>query len=125
MQIRFTVFVELLAQFAPKQLVSQPNAISIDDIALAIFGDLLDPPVAVIFFNFAAIHSLRFTCKSQYAAELVQARFRVWWNCNQILVASLPSPFSAGLRVRISMFAFGGKARGTTLLACAFEITGR
>ncbi len=53
LQICLARLVRLLGHFAPKQLVSQPNAIGINDIALAIFGDLLDPTVAVIFFSVA------------------------------------------------------------------------
>ena len=32
----------------PKQFISQPNAVCIDDVTLAILGDILDSAVAVI-----------------------------------------------------------------------------
>jgi hypothetical protein len=70
--------VRLRGQFAPKQFVSQPDPIRIDDIALAILGDLLNTAVALMFFNFAAVHFLRFARKSHDAAALVQTRFRIW-----------------------------------------------
>jgi len=42
-------------QLAPKQLVPQPNAIGVDDIALTVIGDVLNSALSKIFLDFATI----------------------------------------------------------------------
>ena len=54
-QIRFARLECRIGQLAAKQLVPQPNAIGIDDIALTVVGDVLNSPFPKIFLDFATI----------------------------------------------------------------------
>jgi hypothetical protein len=57
-QIRFTRLECNIGQLAPKQLVSQPNAIGVDDITFTIVGDLLDLAIEEVSLDLGAIHAV-------------------------------------------------------------------
>ena len=56
--------------------MSQPNSISVYDIAFAIVSDVLNSPVAKQFFDFPTINIFRFSRKTHYSAQFVEGRFR-------------------------------------------------
>ncbi len=49
-----------IGQLAPKQFVSQPNAIGVDDIVLTVIGDVLNSPFPKIFLDLATVDTIGF-----------------------------------------------------------------
>src|SRR3974390_1891945 len=58
-----------------KKLVTQPKAIRIDNIGLAVVRDFSDLPLKVVTLNFAAVDLLRLAWQSHDSAKLVQCNF--------------------------------------------------
>ena len=52
--------------------MAQPDTISVDDIALAIIGNVLNSPFAKILFDLRSIDAIRLTCEPHYAAQFVE-----------------------------------------------------
>ena len=61
-------------QFSLKQFMPQPHTIRVDHITLAISGNFVDPTVAMILLDLAAVHSIGLPRQSHYTANLVQTR---------------------------------------------------
>src|SRR5207248_997059 len=61
-------------QSTSKQLMAQPEAIGVDDIALAVLGDLADVSVPIVFLDLCAADSVRLSRQAHHTAQLVQRR---------------------------------------------------
>jgi hypothetical protein len=67
--------LEVSVRQAPaKEFVPQPEPIGIDDIALAVFGDLSDAAVMVEFFDVRSADTVRLSRQAHHAAQLMQRR---------------------------------------------------
>ena len=56
---------------AAKQLVDEPNAVSVQDVAFAIASDFLDLASVDHFLYAAAVNSLRLPRQTQYLADFI------------------------------------------------------
>ena len=65
----------LIGQLAPKQLVPEPNAIGIDDITLAVIGDLLNPAFPKVPFDVPTRYTIGLSRQPHHTANLVQRCF--------------------------------------------------
>ena len=57
-QVRLTRLECNIGQLAPKQLVSQTNAIGVDNISLTIVGDLLDLSIEEVSLDVGSINAV-------------------------------------------------------------------
>jgi hypothetical protein len=57
-QIRLTRLECNVGQLASKQLVSQPNAMGVDDITFTVVGDHLDLAIEELSLDLAGIHAV-------------------------------------------------------------------
>ena len=63
-----------VGQPAAERFITQPYAIGVDDIALAILGNLANAPVSIIFIDLCSIHPIGLSGEPHDAAQLVQRR---------------------------------------------------
>ena len=64
-----------------KEFIAQPDPVGVDNIALAIFGNLADVTVAVVLLDLAASDPFWLTRQTHYAAQLVQVALP--WKLNE------------------------------------------
>ena len=62
------------AQPSAKQLVAKPDAIGVDDIGLAVIGDLLDFAVLKVAMHLAAVDAVGLPGQPHNLADFVQRR---------------------------------------------------
>ena len=66
-----------ITQTTDKEFIPEPDAIGVDDIALAILGNLPNVTVTIILLDFCTAHAIGFPRKSHHAAEFVQRHLRL------------------------------------------------
>jgi hypothetical protein len=57
-QIRLACLERIVGELTPKQLVSQPKPIGVDEISFTIVGDFLDLPNEEVSLDFASINAV-------------------------------------------------------------------
>ena len=69
-QIRLTGLKRYFAKIASKQLVSQPDAIGVDDITFTIVGNLLDLAIEEVSLDLRPIHAFWLTWQAHDPTQL-------------------------------------------------------
>src|SRR5262249_17650046 len=76
-QVPLACFKLSIVKASTKQLISQPDPISIDYVCLTVAGNLLDPPLAKVSFDISARETLRLSWKPHRLAQLVKCDLRL------------------------------------------------